>query len=554
MAMFVVEKKYEGRIAMNIFVTRPFWLSMNVPMGRIKNKFGHFFGKRNIKIDDIDEAIDLLKDVIYSIQKELIAEVKKSPLEMLFKLHYIFGEVHYLYLFEKEQRSKLQRFEADDIFDIFIENRNIMRDIIDACNIWIENCILFQKNSEDIKRAKAKGYRKDTNLLINLYLYGFASRSLSLISLSKKFDKKLSFYGLKITPNENMPAEVLKYHPVIFFGDAVTGNQNVLSDTNELKRADVSPFGEGFFNEYGVEFLLFLAAIYSIQKYELRGDEKSLTIISKQDFIELIESCTNPTINGECFYSNFVLSKNKVKSQLTPEDDCVWKMGCNKYRYELRPFIDLGNSYVFISYAALEQAKYLWHNYCCNGGSGYTNQKDKFTASMELRNKELSELLVDKIISVLNDVYTPTFCEKDVPYDKIFGQREENYGDYDIIYYTAETNELFLIESKYFSDSLNSSGIVNDYNKMYRKGGYYSHCKKRYDIFLSEPELMKKYIGVNSEIIVHLLFISSKPLEIELQETDEVVTCLPLSIFRKYIDGQLISEDGKEIVRPTVIL
>ena len=96
--------------------------------------------------------------------------------------------------------------------------------------------------------------------------------------------------------------------------------------------------------------------------------------------------------------------------------------------------------------------------------------------------------------------------------------------------------------------------MVNDYNKMFNEGGYYEHCKKRYELFLAEPDLMKKYIGVDSNITVHLLFISSKPLEIELQEDGENVVCLSLSIFKKYITGNLISEDGTEIVRPTILI
>ena len=151
-----------------------------------------------------------------------------------------------------------------------------MRDIIDSCNIWIENCVLFQNSNDDIIKAKDAGYKMDTNLLIDIYVYGFASRSLSLITLSKKLDKKLAFYGLEITPNENIPADVLKYHPLIFFNDTITGNQSILSDTEEIKRADTSPFGNGFSKEYGVEFLLFWTAIYFIQKTELRGDDATI--------------------------------------------------------------------------------------------------------------------------------------------------------------------------------------------------------------------------------------------------------------------------------------
>lgn len=77
--------------------------------------------------------------------------------------------------------------------------------------------------------------------------------------------------------------------------------------------------------------------------------------------------------------------------------------------------------------------------------------------------------------------------EKDVKYQRIFGDREIDYGDFDVIYYTEDTKELFLIEAKYFSDSLNSSGMVTDYKKLFEKDGYYDRCRRRYDLILSEP-------------------------------------------------------------------
>lgn len=65
---------------------------------------------------------------------------------MLMKLYYIFDEVHSFYLKEKESRVKLSELNIDkpNVIDTFIENRDIMRNIIDACNIWIENAILYQ--------------------------------------------------------------------------------------------------------------------------------------------------------------------------------------------------------------------------------------------------------------------------------------------------------------------------------------------------------------------------------------------------------------------------
>ena len=54
---------------------------------------------------------------------------------------------------------------------------------------------------------------------------------------------------------------------------------------------------------------------------------------------------------------------------------------------------------------------------------------------------------------------------------------------------------------------------------------------------------------MQDEISVHLIFLSSKPIELEIQDTDGVVTFLSLGIFEKYIEGKLINEDDS-IVRP----
>ncbi|MFQ7521930.1 MAG: hypothetical protein ACLRLW_01740 [Terrisporobacter sp.] len=107
-----------------------------------------------------------------------------------------------------------------------------------------------------------------------------------------------------------------------------------------------------------------------------------------------------------------------------------------------------------------------------------------------------------------------------------------------------------MIESKYFSDSLNSSGLVNDYNKMFGDNGYYKHCRERYNLVIDEPEKVKSFIRTTNEVYVHMLFISSKPIEMEFQDDDEVVTFLSLNLFEKYLDGNLISEDGSSVVRP----
>ena len=537
------------------FQTRPFWRCMGVSDEKFKNRFEEFFGQSEIEITERDNAIKLLLNVVSTIQERILYRLKnENSYDMLMKLYYIFDEVHSFYLKEKESRVKLSELNIDkpNVIDTFIENRDIMRNIIDACNIWIENAILYQHNVDTMAEAKDRGFSMDIDLLLDLYLYGFASQGVSLLTLSKNTGQEL-FYGLKITPKRNTPAEILKYHPIIFFNTAIAGNQNILVEKPLTPDVNDTSFGKGFLKTYGVEFLLFLAVIKSFQDDVLRGDDKSLTVISREYFIYLVENYTNPKVDGNAFYESFVLTKEKVKQQLRKNEDVIWVMGTNKERHELRPFIGLEDGNVLISYGATEQAKQLWVSYFSNGGMCYTNKSDHLSNAMNSRNQELSDILVDKIREMLNNVYTPKIDEKDVKYQRIFGERDINYGDFDVVYYSEQSKELFLIEAKYFSDSLNSSGLVTDYKKLFEKDGYYDHCRRRYDLVMSEPDKIKSFIGVNEDISVHLIFLSSKPIELELQDTDKIVTFLSLGIFEKYIAGKLINEDNS-IARPIHII
>lgn len=537
------------------FQTRPFWRCMGVSDEKFKNRFEEFFGQSEIEITERDNAIKLLLNVVSTIQERILYRLKnENSYDMLMKLYYIFDEVHSFYLKEKESRVKLSELNIDkpNVIDTFIENRDIMRNIIDACNIWIENAILYQHNVDTMAEAKDRGFSMDIDLLLDLYLYGFASQGVSLLTLSKNTGQEL-FYGLKITPKRNTPAEILKYHPIIFFNTAIAGNQNILVEKPLTPDANDTSFGKGFLKTYGVEFLLFLAVIKSFQDDVLRGDDKSLTVISREYFIYLVENYTNPKVDGNAFYESFVLTKAKVKQQLRKNEDVIWVMGTNKERHELRPFIGLEDGNVLISYGATEQAKQLWVSYFSNGGMCYTNKSEHLSNAMNSRNQELSDILVDKIREMLNNVYTPKIDEKDVKYQRIFGERDINYGDFDVVYYSEQSKELFLIEAKYFSDSLNSSGLVTDYKKLFEKDGYYDHCRRRYDLVMSEPDKIKSFIGVNEDISVHLIFLSSKPIELELQDNDKIVTFLSLGIFEKYIAGKLINEDNS-IARPIHII
>ncbi len=540
---------------MYYFETRSFWRYIGAPINKLHKKFEKIFGENDLIIDDEVEAAKLLSRIISAVQMDMIEKFKtKNIYEVLLKLHCIFGEVHGYYLEEKKDRSKLVKLNlhGTGLTDTFIENRNITRNIIDACNIWIENCLLYQHNHHMTSEVADKEFRIDYDLMFDLYIYGVASQNLSLLMLSKNLGSEEKYYGIKISPNKDIPVEALKYSPVIFFNTAIMGNQDALVETTLTREANETMFGKGFLKEHGAEFLLFLAAIVGFQNDLLRCDNKALTIIGKDYFIDLVESYTTPKINGQAFYNSFVLDKTKIKSQLRDKEDIIWRIGTNEYRHEIRPFIGLEDGNILVSYAAMEQAKQLWVSYFSNGGMCYTNTSNSLTRSMESRNKELADILVDRIREELKKHYTPKVDEKDVKYHRIFGEKEINYGDFDIVFFTEDTKELFLIEAKYFSDSLNSSGMVTDYKKLFQKDGYYDKCRRRYDLVLSEPYKIKKFIGTDEIIKVHLIFLSSKPIELEIQDKDKVVTFLSLRILDKYLTGNLISNEDDTVVRPTI--
>lgn len=58
--------------------------------------------------------------------------------------------------------------------------------------------------------------------------------------------------------------------------------------------------------------------------------------------------------------------------------------------------------------------------------------------------------MVEILRQKLNNHYKATFDEIDVRYDRIFGVKDFDYGDFDLVFYSQENNELFLIEAKFF--------------------------------------------------------------------------------------------------------
>lgn len=539
-----------------VFMTRSFWLEMNVPMRIVNQKYKEYFGVNSRIIEERQESITFLSAITGKIQCKMVDWIKEeNPNEVIKNLYKIMDECFTFYMRQKEARKKLSDLHINDgsIVETFEINRNMARNVIDSINLWLENCLLYQESID--KPYDQNSFNVNQELFVELYIYGLASRALSLLSLSKKFGEKTLFYGITINPFNTEPIEVLKYHPIIYFNTLLTGNQDVFDiSIDEYKDAGNSDFGIGFRDEYGVDFLLALRTLSTLQAVMLNGGKYAYTVIDKEQFISCINEYTNGQVDGNLFFDAFVLTKDKIKSQLKGNDPIIWVMSTNKYRHEICPFICLENGRVAIANTALEQAKHLWLSFFGNGGMVYSNCKNKMTAAIEKRNKVLSDLLVQMLRNKLRSHYEAGFDEIDVQYHRIFGYKDYNYGDYDLIFYAKDVNELFLIEAKFFSDSLNNSGMITDYEKLFKEKGYYEHCRKRYDLVLAEAQKMKEFIGISGNVKVHFLFVSSKPIEIEFEDKDGIVAFPCLSIFDNYLEGKLLPEIGDTPVRPVHVI
>lgn len=541
---------------MYFFETRTIWKELDIPNSLVKRKFVEFFGDEEYTIDNRKKAVKLLNGILSVLQPKFCDWINNEKTQTVIKdLYKVLDEIYHFYTRQKEARSVMQEQNIieSSIGEVLEMNRNIARNIIDATNIWIENSVLLQHSTEEAIHDKS--FDLNYELFMDLYIYGLVSQAMSLLALCNKFGDKELFFGLKITPHDDIPAEVIKEHPVIYFSTLIAGNQNVLSPVPLTTESNNTDFGIGFKKTYGNEFLLFLAVMSYFQKEILYGGKTGLTIISRDEFAQIIEEATKPAVKAEFIIDNFTLTCERVKSQLKNNDPIIWMMGTNKIRHELTPFICLDNNRVMISYCALQQSIQLWVSLIGNGGMCYTNTKDDLTFAIERRNKELSNILVERLRVKLRTHYNAIFDEIEVKYDRIYGIREINYGDFDLMFYSNEINELFLVEAKFFSDSLTSSGMVTDYEKLFIEDGYYDRCRRRYDLVINEPEALKSFLGVKGDVKVHFLFVSSKPLDIELQDEDGIVTFLCMSNFDHYLEGKFLDIDDESIViRPTRII
>ena len=272
------------------FQTRSILLDYGITNKQVKSLLLSYAVFEEKEYTNTNDAANLLFRLTDKIQHKMVDRFShENSYESFLKLLWIFNEIHSKYLVEKAARVKLVENRIDDegINDVFGTNRNIMRYIIDSCNVWIENCILLQHDVDSSSVNTEKMFVLDKELFIDLFLYGIASHTLSLLMLSKKKEMHCPYYGIRVDFLKDIPIEPIKDHPYIYYNTVITGNQNVLSGVPLTSDANETAFGKGFKKETNIEFLLFLAVLYGFQCNMFSGDDKALNIIPKPSMIHI---------------------------------------------------------------------------------------------------------------------------------------------------------------------------------------------------------------------------------------------------------------------------
>lgn len=535
-----------------IYSTRDYWIVAGMDPIPI---FKEYLGNDDHEIKSIDESLKYLKIIIDIVNNKILSQIKTTNTDlMLRKLFVLFDATYGFYRKDREARENLAKNNPGFAFDAYEENRNINITILSGLNLMIENCILFQHdcNSKLSECINLQSFDElvDVDILADIYLYSLASYYYTLLNLSKKAKNYEYCSGLIISPNKSIPIEGIIKHPLVYSSTLIAGNLDILRPTNEkeyLKYANETEIGIGFKKEYSIEFLEAMSCFNAVKEVLCNKGRATVSAINEKQFRQYLIGCY-PDMQIDKFLEYFSITKEKLAEYVSEVEPYIYKMGCNKNRLEIRPIIKLDNEMIYVSYAMLDRTMQLWFSYLINGGRPYTGidpgSGDGLIDGCSKREQELGDILVNVLYEKLEKHFpNAVFKDKDVTYDRIYGERKKNYGDFDIIYFVG--NELFLIESKYFTDSYTGNTAIGDYNKLFvNKKNYYGHCRSRYDLVKNEPDAMKKFIGATENIYVHYLFISSKPLEVEFQDEDKMVTFLSAMNFERYLEGKLEGEDG----------
>lgn len=548
-------KDSDGNI---FFATRDFWIEAGVNQLPV---FMQYLGNEELTIESIPDAIAFVKPILDRLADELMTQIKSTNTDlMLRKLFVLYEDTYSFYLKDRKTRTELADINSD-ISELTLENnRNITLTLLDGLSIMIENCVAFQhegknEHCEGINMESADDLF-DCDLLIKTYLYALLSQYYTILNLSKNAKRNYTYCsGITVNSNNKVPVEGIVYHPLIYTSVLIAGNQNALAPKDEkayYEQLNTTPIGQGFQSMYSIGFLEVIAAFSVLEEACKCG---KATVVSVDELKKYIARCTCG-INPDRLIEHFSITKSKLQQYISEKEPYIFRVGCNQYRLDIRPIVLLDNGRVYVSKASLSKAKNMWTSYALNGGRPYTGVEvghgDAVIDGFGKREEELGDQLVNLLYEKLEQHYpNAKFKDKNVRYYRIFGKRRDKFQDtedYDIIYYSED--ELFLIESKYFSDSPTANLAIGDYNKIFKEGRYYEHCRARYDLVEAEPEKMKSFIKAIGNVKVHYLFVSSKPLEIEFQDEDKIVTFLSVANFDRYLAGKLENEDGS-VLRPT---
>ena len=133
---------------MYLFATRPLWKEINVSKKLVKDLYREYLGMENQDILTRKDAINFLFGITKKIQEEMTRDMRdNSSLNSIKDLYKILDEVYHFYRRQKDARSKMREagINSGSAFDVFSQNRNMARNIIDAVNLWIENSLLFKQ-------------------------------------------------------------------------------------------------------------------------------------------------------------------------------------------------------------------------------------------------------------------------------------------------------------------------------------------------------------------------------------------------------------------------
>lgn len=500
-----------------------------------------FFDKAQ-SFDNIEEGALYLEQKVIKLQNYIVGILKQCGSEEFIKNILKFLDIiSPFYTKEKEMREKYGNSVCKCFENILQNNRKICQGLISSISLWIENALCLDL----IKQENYKDLICNKDLLYILSLYEEISSTFSILKSCKSYKLTPKFEALEILMDITTPVHIRLHFPKVFTSGSTSGNLREDEDYELLKYANASLFGKGFKEEFDFEFFSYLQLLETFlskntEEFYYRDFSKCIT--------ELFGNGNQPVNNF------FVLDSSKVKNDLEKGDSLIWKMECTKNRPTLFPFIKIAGK-CYVSKQLIYIARERWCNYFLNGGVPYVNIKDKLCRSIQEYNNEFGNKLQRKIIKILRDWNKSSLIKNEIECGEIFGPVGKNKGDVDVLCYIKETNEIYFIESKYFSNSFYSSSMLNDYDKIFKGDkSYHNKFLWKCNLALNYPDKLIKFLNHKGELKIFFLLVTSKSIQIELQDENKIVTFLPIEKLRDFLDGEFSDNEKNEHVKPFMLI